>query len=287
VDDLDSSKPFKIELIKPEDFAIRSWPVQPGDYKVVNAKKSIALAVLKGIDINAPEIAAVYSKIAVIGSITTENLGVEHLVKNLIANPYLRDLVLWGEDIEGHLPGDALVNLIGSGLDKARRITGARGARPVLKNLTQSEVHHLRRQIQVLDLIGSKEISELTNKLEFLNKKATQPYEAGLRVDWVEIQKAKPANRLKLDPAGYFVIMVMKEKENPLLVEHYSNDGTLRNIIEGKDSASICATLIEKKLISQLDHAAYLGRELARAERSLVSDLKYIQDRAQGDLTCP
>jgi len=258
--------------------------VQPGDYSVFNAKKSVALAVLQGIDVNAPEISAVYSEIAVIGSITTENLGVEHLVKNLISNPYLRYLVLWGEDIEGHLPGDALVSLIGSGLDKSRRITGAKGARPVLKNLTPSEVHHLRRQIQVIDMIGSKDMSELTDQLELLNRKATQPYEAGLKVDLVEIQTARPASRLKLDPAGYFVIMAMKEKENPLLIEHYSNDGTLRAIIEGKDSTTICATLIEKKLVSQLDHAAYLGRELAKAELSLVSDLKYTQDRAQGDL---
>jgi tetrahydromethanopterin S-methyltransferase subunit A len=258
--------------------------VQPGDYLVFNAKNPIALAVLQGIDIYAPKISAVFSKTAVIGTITTENLGVEHLVKNLIANPYLRYLVLWGEDIQGHLPGDALVNLIGNGLDKNRRITGARGARPVLKNLTQGEVRHLRRQIQVIDLRGSKDISELADQLDLLNKKETQPYEAGLKVDLVEIQMAKSASRLKLDPAGYFVIMAMKDKENPLLIEHYSNDGTLRTMIEGKDSATICATLIEKQLVSQLDHAAYLGRELAKAELSLVSDSKYIQDRAQGDL---
>jgi tetrahydromethanopterin S-methyltransferase subunit A len=284
-DDYDSATPFKIELIKLDEFTIQSWPVQPGDYRVINATKSIALAVLQGIDMDEPDLATVYSKIAIIGSINTENLGVEHLIKNLIANPYLRYLVLWGEDIEGHLPGDALLNLIGSGLDKTRRIIGARGARPVLKNLTESEVHHLRRQIQVIDLIGRKDISELTNRLELLNKQAAQPYEAGLRVDLVEIQKAKSAKRLKLDPTGYFVIMVMKGKENPLLIEHYSNDGTLRNMIEGIDSASICATLIEKKLISQLDHAAYLGRELAKAELSLISDSRYTQDQAQGELT--
>jgi len=283
-DDYDSAVPFNIELIKPDDFTIQSWPVQPGDYRVINATKSIALAVLQGINMDEPDLATVYSKIAIIGSITTENLGVEHLIKNLIANPYLRYLVLWGEDIEGHLPGDALLNLIGNGLDKTKRIVGASGARPVLKNLTESEVHHLRRQIQVIDLIGRKDISELTNRLELFNKQTAQPYEAGLRVDLVEIQKARPAKRLKLDPTGYFVIMVMKGKENPLLIEHYSNDGTLRNMIEGIDSASICAALIEKNLISQLDHAAYLGRELAKAELSLISDSRYTQDQAQGEL---
>jgi len=284
-DDYDSAVPFNIELIKPDDFTIQSWPVQPGDYRVINATKSIALAVLQGMNMDEPDLATVYSKIAIIGSITTENLGVEHLIKNLIANPYLRYLVLWGEDIEGHLPGDALLNLIGNGLDKTKRIVGASGARPVLKNLTESEVHHLRRQIQVIDLIGRKDISELTNRLELFNKQTAQPYEAGLRVDLVEIQKARPAKRLKLDPTGYFVIMVMKGKENPLLIEHYSNDGTLRNMIEGIDSASICAALIEKNLISQLDHAAYLGRELAKAELSLISDSRYTQDQAQGELT--
>jgi tetrahydromethanopterin S-methyltransferase subunit A len=43
------------------------------------------------------------------------------------------------------------------------------------------------------------------------------------------------------------------------------------------------AALIEKKLVSQLEHAAHLGRELAKAESSIISDSKYIQDRAQGE----
>jgi arsenite methyltransferase len=49
-----------------------------------------------------------------------------------------------------------------------------------------------------------------------LNKQAVQPYEAGLKVDLVEIQRAKPAKRQKLDPAGYFVIMVMKRKRKSI-----------------------------------------------------------------------
>ena len=78
------------------------------------------------------------------------------------------------------------------------------------------------------------------------------------------------------------MILVMKGREQPLLVEHYTNDGVLRNVIEGTDAASICATIVEMKLISQLDHAAYVGRELAKAELSLSAELKYIQDKAQG-----
>jgi tetrahydromethanopterin S-methyltransferase subunit A len=283
VDD-ESVHPFKVELITPDDFVIQNWPVQPGDYRVFNARKSIALVVLKAADMDEPDLAMFYSKIAIVGRITTENLGVEHLVKNVIANPYLRHLVLWGDDVAGHLPGDALLKVSGNGFEETKSIVGARGARPVLKNLTESEVSHFRKQIHLIDLIGKSDISELARGLEMLEKQAVQPYEAGLKVDLVEIQKAGPAKRLKLDPAGYFVIMVMKGKEYPLLIEHYSNDGRLRNMIEGRDSASICAVLIEKKLVSQLDHAAYLGRELAKAELSLVPGSKYTQDQAQGEL---
>jgi tetrahydromethanopterin S-methyltransferase subunit A len=39
-------------------------------------------------------------------------------------------------------------------------------------------------------------------------------------------------------------------------------------------------TAIERNLISRLDHAAYLGRELARAEYALSSGEPYVQDAA-------
>jgi tetrahydromethanopterin S-methyltransferase subunit A len=263
--------------------------VQPGDYVVLNPRKAVAIAVVGGVDTDGLTSGTLGSEIAIIGSITTENLGVEHLIKNLVANPFIRYLVLWGEDVAGHWPGNALIHLFCHGVDDHRRIIGSRGARPVLKNITDEEVHHFRRQIQVVDLLGRKKIGELTKQLDALCPQPVQPYEAGLRVDFIERQAAAPARRLKLDPKGYFVVMVMKGRENPLLVEHYSNDGTLRNMIEGKDSASICATLIEKKLVSQLDHAAYLGRELAKAELSICMDSRYTQDRAQGELhlNCP
>jgi len=280
---------LRTERIVPDEFAPHDWPGQPGDYVVLNPRKPVAIALLGGVDTGGLTSGAFGAEIAIMGRITTENLGVEHLVKNLIANPFIRRLILWGEDVEGHWPGDALVRLLHHGIDKSRRIIGARGARPVLKNITDDEVRHFRRQIQVVDMIGREEEGELTRQLAALRDEPVHPYEAGLRVDLVEPQVAVPARRLTLDPKGYFVVMVMKGRENPLLVEHYSNDGVLRNMIEGQDAASICATLIEKAIVSQLDHAAYLGRELAKAELAIRMEFRYTQDRAQGDLfpSCP
>jgi hypothetical protein len=70
----DSTVPFKTELIKPDDFKAPNWPVQPGDYLVLDAMKSIALALLQGVDMNDPSSAKLFSKIAIAGTITTENL---------------------------------------------------------------------------------------------------------------------------------------------------------------------------------------------------------------------
>ena len=280
---------MRTERIRPDEFAADNWPVQPGDYVVLNPEKAVAIAVLGGADIDGLASDMTGSGAAVIGRITTENLGIEHLVKNIIANPFIRYLVIWGEDVEGHRPGNALLCLSHNGIDKSGRIINARGARPVLKNITDEEISHFRQQITVVDLIGRQEVADLNKQLAVLRRQPVQPYEAGLKIDSVAIKTAEPARRLKLDPNGYFVVMVMKNREKPLLVEHYSNDGILRNMIEGEDSASICATLIERNLVSQLDHAAYLGRELAKAELSIRMQARYTQDRAQGELfiDCP
>jgi tetrahydromethanopterin S-methyltransferase subunit A len=255
--------------------------VQPGSYIVFCSTKSIAVVLLEGVsvaDLDGIDLSA----LAIAGNITTENLGVEHLVKNVIANPFIRHLVLFGTEIQGHLPGDALLSLHENGADPNGRINRARGARPVLKNLTQLEIEQFMSQVQILNLVGNTDLALLVTRVAELGNLDVSPYEQGLQVDLVEAKRAEPARRLKLDKAGYFVIMVMTGRPSPLVVEHYTNDGVLRNVIEGTEAATVCSTIIELGLVSQLDHAAYIGRELARAEFALSAETRYVQDKAQG-----
>ncbi len=71
----------------------------------------------------------------------------------------------------------------------------------------------------------------------------------------------------------------MEQSENNLVVvEHYDYHDRLLHIIEGEDARSLCATILELGLVSQLDHAAYLGRELMRAELSIRYGLPFVQD---------
>lgn len=82
---------------------------------------------------------------------------------------------------------------------------------------------------------------------------------------------------IKLDKAGYFVINI---EGDMLLVEHYSYKDKLIHIIEGRDARSTYLTLIRNGWVSNLDHAAYLGKELTRAELSIEHGLNFVQDGA-------
>ncbi len=72
-----------------------------------------------------------------------------------------------------------------------------------------------------------------------------------------------------------------------LSLEHYRTDGVLDAVIEGEEAAELYVPAIEKGLVSQLDHAAYLGQELARAERALRAGEHFVQDAAPGGKPLP
>src|SRR5207249_6673068 len=96
---------------------------------------------------------------------------------------------------------------------------------------------------------------------------------------------ATQAFRLKEhDPAGFFVVLIDRADAR-LLVEHYTADGALGHRLAGADAESLCAALIEWQLLTRLDHAAYMGRELAKAEAALRLGIEYRQDERSEEHT--
>ena len=89
----------------------------------------------------------------------------------------------------------------------------------------------------------------------------------------------------KMDPKGYFLIVVNKKKK--IIKVGYCKFTRLGNspvndmvaIIRGKTAIEIVNTLIKEKFISTLQHAADMGIELHKAELSLKYGFKYIQDK--------
>jgi tetrahydromethanopterin S-methyltransferase subunit A len=65
-------------------------------------------------------------------------------------------------------------------------------------------------------------------------------------------------------------------------LEHYTNAGVLDCVINGMSGSALYTEAIRRHLLERLDHAGYLGRELARAERTLDTGEPYVQDKAPG-----
>ena len=81
--------------------------------------------------------------------------------------------------------------------------------------------------------------------------------------------QAEEGHKYELDSSGSFRIFLSR---GLILAQ---ND---RIIVAGSNARDILNTLIEKDLVSRLDHAGYLGRELERAEIALRLKKNYVQD---------
>ncbi len=82
----------------------------------------------------------------------------------------------------------------------------------------------------------------------------------------------------KADKAGYFTI-ALDEKKEAIVVQHYLIDGRpTKYEFRDKDAIALYKKILNEHLVSQLDHAAYLGRELTRAEECLRNNRQYFQE---------
>ncbi|MCX7895774.1 MAG: hypothetical protein N2447_07455 [Thermoanaerobaculum sp.] len=115
------------------------WPPLPGTYWVLHWRAPVALCTLHSETLAEKLWRLRPPGLAIVGTLHTENLGIERLILNVQSNPHIRFLILCGEDsrqVVGHLPGQSLVSLMANGVDSEGRIVGAQGRRPFLKNLS-------------------------------------------------------------------------------------------------------------------------------------------------------
>ena len=108
---------------------------------------------------------------------------------------------------------------------------------------------------------------------------------------------------IDLDPAGYFIIY-LDRGEGLIYAKHFTNviderglavdpetgkvipakgkvDRTHTTVFNGRTAKELSVKIFEQTQpcpVTQLDHAAYLGREFVRAEVALVTGQEYVQD---------
>ncbi len=98
----------------------------------------------------------------------------------------------------------------------------------------------------------------------------------------VEFTKNTPheyrsAEKWRMDPKGYCVIKVFYARKE-IGLRHYTKSGVLDLELRGDDSYEMVHYLIDNEHISSLQHAAYLGHELQKAQIAMRNRLYYNQD---------
>ncbi len=94
----------------------------------------------------------VESGAALAGFLQTENIGIEKIICNVVANPNIRYLIVCGVESMGHQPGQALQALVDNGVDDKWRIIGAAAPTPYLYNIPLDAIERFRKQIKLVNL---------------------------------------------------------------------------------------------------------------------------------------
>ncbi|HZT08434.1 MAG TPA: DUF4346 domain-containing protein [Chloroflexota bacterium] len=216
---------------------------------------------------------------ALIGPLETENIGIDRMAATLLERPRIRWLIVCGQERRGPYQAQALRSLFAHGIEDDGKIIGARSRRARLRNLTVDQVAALREQVTLRDLSGVEDLASIAAAVEQCRAEKRGPFERRVAAPLPEpIRVPHTPFRLKEhDPLGFFVILA-DAPSGTIFVEHYLPDGSLGHRVVGPDAESLCGALIEWGLLSRLDHAAYLGRELAKAEIALREGRTYRQD---------
>ena len=102
------------------------------------------------------------------------------------------------------------------------------------------------------------------------------PYDRSVE-DATEVVSAEPDDDLEWDTAGWFRIGVDREEE-ALVAVHYMEADKPHLVVKGKDAREVYQTILRRGLVGKYDHAAYLGKELMKAELALRLGRSYVQD---------
>jgi tetrahydromethanopterin S-methyltransferase subunit A len=260
------------------------WPYVPGTYVVINPRAPVAVTTLGSVALASEVAREPPAGLCIVGKVETENIGIEKIIKNVLSNSDIRFFVCAGAEPPKHLTGATMLALFRDGVDERMKIIGSPGMRPVLPNTTPAEVEVFRRQVEPVDMVGCTDVAAIHAKVVELASRARPARAAGFvprpdmgtaaAVERVRAEGTDP-QRIKLDVQGYFVINI---EGDTLLVEHYSYKEKLLRVIEGQDARSIYLTIVRNGWVSKLDHASYLGKELARAEQCLRDGTTFVQD---------
>ncbi|RLG37273.1 MAG: dihydropteroate synthase-like protein [Candidatus Alkanophagales archaeon] len=142
---------------------------------------------------------------------------------------------------------------------------------------TRGGIKELRQAAEMTLLARRRNMPPKDLGLDLLvvkEKRRRTPPDAELRRlilgDAVNVVNANASETWTPDPKGCFEIATFDDE---IYAKHSS-----KVVIKGKTAKDVLDTILKFGLVSSLEHAAYLGRELLKAELSLRFSRSYVQD---------
>lgn len=160
------------------------WPLVKGDFHSGDANSPVAVITMGS---HLDEQGICDAGAALCGSCKTENLGLEKVIANVIANPNIRFALLVGTEVKGHLSGQTLVALHKGGV-KEGRVVGAEGAIPFIENLNDAAIKRFQEQVEIVNIMESEDLGAIKAKINELKAKDPGAFAADAIV--VEVKEA-------------------------------------------------------------------------------------------------
>ena len=131
----------------------------------------------------------------------------------------------------------------------------------------------------LLNLYGMMALQQEVARRAGMTPGAITVFSHSISIDPRELDRAlavveKRRWKMHLDPMGYFRITLDGDE---ILVEHRAEDVTLKEY-RGRTAMSLQHQIARDMALSDLNHAMYLGRQLAKAEMALKEGREFVQD---------
>ncbi|MDH7593081.1 MAG: tetrahydromethanopterin S-methyltransferase subunit A [Methanomicrobiales archaeon] len=160
------------------------WPLVKGDFHSGDPNNPIAVVTM-GSHLDEEGICKAGAAIA--GSCKTENLGLEKVIANIIANPNIRFMLCCGTEVKGHLSGQTMKALHKNGV-KEGRVVGAEGAIPFIENLKEDAIKRFQEQVELVDIMETEDMGKIKAKIDELKARDPGAFKADPMV--VEVKEA-------------------------------------------------------------------------------------------------
>jgi tetrahydromethanopterin S-methyltransferase subunit A len=207
-------------------------------------------------------------------------------VRNVVSNLSVQHVLVAGDDPKARALGAALLIVAGAAGKLEPDEAAAAAVQSVKNKIDDADLAAFCKQVELSSHLGVEEPDKVLTRIGELAAAAKRPNTGFVApttdVDETGIQRVIVAENSSYewapDKAGAFDIRLDGQT---ILVEHRNAKEQRLRVIQGVNARDLCLTLIRNGWVSKLDHAAYLGHELMRAQAALEHGEPFVQDSRQ------